>query len=107
MVWMLTGAVLFNLLTSYLSAGLTVLTVQDNFKLYGMEVDIFFCLFLFIRFLIFLVSRTPSITVLGTEGLSWINIRLLLLLLLLLRLEMGLMTEIMFVRITSPERLVL
>ena len=38
MMWMLTGAVLFNLLTSYLSAGLTVLTVQDNFKLYGMEV---------------------------------------------------------------------
>ena len=60
----------------------------------------------------FLVSRTPFITVLGLEGLSWINIRLLLLLsllllLLLLRLEMGLMTEIMFVRITSPERLVL
>ena len=57
----------------------------------------------------FLVSRTPFITVLATEGLSWINIRLLLLLLLLLllRLEMGLMTEIMFVRITSPERLVL
>ena len=54
----------------------------------------------------FLVSRTPFITVLGTEGLSWINIRLLLLLLLLLRLEMGLMTEIMFVRMTSPERLV-
>ena len=38
MMWMLTGAVLFNLLTSYLSTGLTVLTVQDNFKLYGMEV---------------------------------------------------------------------
>ena len=38
MMWMLTGAVLFNLLTSYLSAGLTVLTVQDNLKLYGMEV---------------------------------------------------------------------
>ena len=52
----------------------------------------------------FLVNRTPFITVLGTEGLSWINIRLLL---LLLRLEMGLMTEIMFVRMTSPERLVL
>ena len=54
----------------------------------------------------FLVSRTPFITVRGTEGLSWINIQLLLLL-LLLRLEMGLMTEIMFVRMTSPERLVL
>ena len=53
----------------------------------------------------FLVSKTPFITVRGTEGLSWINIRLLLL--LLLRLEMGLMTEIMFVRMTSPERLVL
>ena len=56
----------------------------------------------------FLVSRTPFITVLATEGLSWINNRLLLLLLLLLlRLEMGLMTKIMFVRMTSPERLVL
>ena len=66
----------------------------------------FFCLFLVIRFLIFLVSRTPFITVLGTEGLSWINIRLLLLLvLLLLCLEIGLMTEI--VRIASLQRLVL
>ena len=66
----------------------------------------FFCLFLVIRFLIFLVSKTPFITVLGTEGLSWINIRLLLLLvLLLLCLEIGLMTEI--VRIASLQRLVL
>ena len=43
---------------------------------------IYFCLVSYWIFN-FLVSRTPLITVLGTEWLSWVNIRSLLLLLLL------------------------